>query len=341
MKVAVFSTKSYDRTFLETANAEYGHELVFFEPRLTCETSVLSTDFPAVCVFVNDQLDRKTLTCLAERGTKLIALRAAGYNNVDINAAAELGLTVVRVPAYSPHAVAEYTVGMILTLNRKIYRAHYRVREGNFSLEGLMGFDLHGKTAGIVGTGKIGAIVAQILHACGCRVLAYDQYQNPDCQALGVQYVSLQELFSNADIISLHCPLTPETYHLINSEAIALMKTGMMLINTSRGALIDTKAAIKGLKSGKIGYLGLDVYEQEGDIFFEDLSNTIVQDDVLQRLLTFPNVLITGHQAFFTEDALTSIAHTTLANISDFEAGKPCPNQVVADRTPAVGSNVK
>jgi D-lactate dehydrogenase len=326
MKVAVFSTKSYDRTFLETANAEYGHELVFFEPRLTCETSVLSTDFPAVCVFVNDQLDRKTLTCLAERGTKLIALRAAGYNNVDINAAAELGLTVVRVPAYSPHAVAEYTVGMILTLNRKIYRAHYRVREGNFSLEGLMGFDLHGKTAGIVGTGKIGAIVAQILHACGCHVLAYDQYQNPDCQALGVQYVSLQELF---------------TYHLINSEAIALMKTGMMLINTSRGALIDTKAAIKGLKSGKIGYLGLDVYEQEGDIFFEDLSNTIVQDDVLQRLLTFPNVLITGHQAFFTEDALTSIAHTTLANISDFEAGKPCPNQVVADRPPAVGSNVK
>lgn len=341
MKVAVFSTKSYDRTFLETANTEYKHELVFFEPQLTCETSILATECPAVCAFVNDQLDRKTLTCLAECGTKLIALRAAGYNNVDINAAAELGLTVVRVPAYSPHAVAEYTVGMILTLNRKIYRAHYRVREGNFSLEGLMGFDLHGKTAGIIGTGKIGAIVAQILQACGCRVLAYDKYQNSDCQALGVQYVSLQELFSNADIISLHCPLMPETYHLINSAAIALMKTGVMLINTSRGALIDTKAAIKGLKSGKIGYLGLDVYEQEGDIFFEDLSNTIVQDDVLQRLLTFPNVLITGHQAFFTEDALTSIAHTTLANISDFAAGKPCPNQIAADRPQAVGSNVK
>jgi D-lactate dehydrogenase len=341
MKVAVFSTKSYDRTFLETANAEYGHELVFFEPRLTCETSVLATDYPAVCVFVNDQLDRKTLTCLADRGTKLIALRAAGYNNVDINAAAELGLTVVRVPAYSPHAVAEYTLGMILSLNRKIYRAHYRVREGNFSLEGLMGFDLHGKTVGIVGTGKIGAIVAQILHACGCRVLAYDRYQNPDCRALGVQYVSLQELFTAADIISLHCPLTPETYHLINSEAIALMKTGVMLINTSRGALIDTKATIKGLKSGKIGYLGLDVYEQEGDIFFEDLSNTIVQDDVLQRLLTFPNVLITSHQAFFTQDALTSIAYTTLTNISDFECGKPCPNQIKVEPVSAVGSNVK
>ncbi|MDZ4873766.1 MAG: D-lactate dehydrogenase [Chroococcidiopsis cubana SAG 39.79] len=341
MKVAVFSTKSYDRTFLETANAEYKHELAFFEPRLTCETSILAKDYPVVCVFVNDQLDRQTLTCLADRGTKLIALRAAGYNNIDIIAATELGLPVVRVPAYSPYAVAEYTLGIILALNRKIYRTHYRVREGNFSLEGLMGFDLHGKTAGIVGTGKIGAIVAQILHACGCHVLAYDKYQNPDCQALGVQYVSLQDLFARTDIISLHCPLTPETYHLVNSEAIALMKTGVMLINTSRGALIDAKAAIKGLKSGKIGYLGLDVYEQEGDIFFEDLSNTIVQDDVLQRLLTFPNVLITGHQAFFTKDALTSIAQTTLANISDFESGKPCPNQIKVEFPQAVATNVK
>ena len=341
MKVAVFSTKSYDRTFLETANAEYKHELVFFEPRLTCETSILAKDYPVVCVFVNDQLDRKTLTCLADRGTKLIALRAAGYNNIDIIAATELGLPVVRVPAYSPYAVAEYTLGMILALNRKIYRTYYRVREGNFSLEGLMGFDLHGKIVGIVGTGKIGAIVAQILHDCGCHVLAHDKYQNPDCQALGVQYVSLQDLFARTDIISLHCPLTPETYHLVNSEAIALMKTGVMLINTSRGALIDAKAAIKGLKSGKIGYLGLDVYEQEGDIFFEDLSNTIVQDDVLQRLLTFPNVLITGHQAFFTKDALTSIAQTTLANISDFESGKPCPNQIKVESPQAVASNVK
>jgi len=331
MKVAVFSTKSYDRKFLEAANADCGHELVFFELRLTCETSLLAAGFPVVCVFVNDQLDAKILSQLASQGTKLIALRSAGFSHVDLSKAHELGLTVVRVPAYSPYAVAEHAVGMMLTLNRKIHRAYNRVREGNFSLEGLLGFDMHGKTVGIVGTGKIGAIAAQILNAFSCHLLAYDQAPNPNCQRLGVQYVALPELLTAADIISLHCPLSPETYHLINAETISLMKTGVMLINTSRGALIDTKAAINGLKSGKIGYLGLDVYEQEGDLFFEDFSNTVIQDDLFERLLTFPNVLITGHQAFFTNEALKSIAETTLANISDFEQGQPCPNRVKAE----------
>lgn len=327
MQVAVFSTKSYDRKFLEAANTEHQHELVFIEPRLTPETSMLAAGSQAVCAFVNDQLDAQTLTGLASQGIKLIALRSAGFNNVDITKATELGLTVVRVPAYSPYAVAEHTIGLILTLNRRIHRAYARIREGNFSLEGLIGFDLHGKTVGIVGTGKIGTITAQILKAFGCKLVAYDKSPNSDCQDLGIEYVSLPQLFATADIITLHCPLIPDTHHLINAQTIAQMKTGVMLINTSRGALIDTKAVINGLKSGKIGYLGLDVYEQEGDLFFEDLSDKVIQDDLFERLLTFPNVLITGHQAFFTVDALSSIAKTTLANISDFEQGS-CPNQV-------------
>lgn len=330
MKVAVFSTKSYDQKFLESANTECGHELVFLEPRLTAETSALAAGAQAVCVFINDQLDAKTLTKLASQGIKLIALRSAGFNHVDIAKATDLGLSVVRVPAYSPHAVAEHTLGLILALNRRIHRAYARIREGNFSLEGLLGFDLQGKTVGIIGTGKIGTITAQILKAFGCKLVAYDKSPNPECQTLGVEYVSLPQLFSDADIISLHCPLIPDTHHLINAQTIRQMKTGVMLINTSRGALIDTKAVINGLKSGKIGYLGLDVYEQEGDLFFEDFSDTVIQDDLFERLLTFPNVLITGHQAFFTVDALKSIAETTLANISDFERGKPCQNQVKA-----------
>ncbi len=347
MKVAVFSTKSYDRTFLEAANANHAHELIFFEPNLNYETSVLAADFPCVCVFVrikgrgflaptchvNDQLDAKTLTKLKSQGTKLIALRSAGFNNVDIPKAEELRLTVVRVPAYSPYAVAEHTIGLILALNRKLHRAYGRVREGNFSLDGLLGFDLHSKTVGIIGTGKIGAITAQILHGFGCQLLAFDKSPQQNCQALGVKYVSLPELFATSDIITLHCPLTPETHHLIDAEAVLQMKTGVMLINTSRGGLIDTKTVIKGLKSGRIGYLGLDVYEQEEDLFFEDYSNTVIQDDLFQRLLTFPNVLITGHQAFFTVDALRSIAETTLGNISEFEQGFPCVNQVKAEGT--------
>lgn len=334
MKVAVFSTKSYDRKFLEAANTEYQHELVFLEPRLTPETCMLAAGSQAVCAFVNDQLDAKTLTGLASQGIKLIALRSAGFNHVDIGKATELGITVVRVPAYSPYAVAEHTIGLILTLNRRIHRAYARIREGNFSLDGLLGFDLHGKTIGIIGTGKIGTLVAQILKAFGCKLVAYDKSPSSRlCQELAVEYVSLPQLLATTDIISLHCPSIPDTYHLINAETIAQMKTGVMLINTSRGALIDTKAVINGLKSGKIGYLGLDVYEQEGELFFEDFSNTVIQDDLFERLLTFPNVLITGHQAFFTVDALNSIAKTTLANISDFERGI-CPNQVKAEIAP-------
>lgn len=335
MKVAVFNTKSYDRNFLETANANYNHDLVFFEPRLTQETTALAAGFPAVCVFINDQLDKITLRLLAEQGTKLIATRSAGFNHIDLNAAAELGISVVRVPAYSPYAVAEHTVGLILTLNRKIHRAYNRVREGNFSLDGFMGFDLHGRTVGIVGTGKIGFLVAKILHGFGCQLLTYDLYTNPDCEALGVKYVDLPELFATSDIISLHCPLTPQTHHLINAQSLTQMKQGVMVINTSRGALIDTRAVIDALKSRKIGYLGLDVYEQESNLFFEDLSTEVIEDDVFQRLLTFPNVLITGHQAFFTEDALQNISKTTLSNISDVESGRPCPNEVSAQRVVA------
>ncbi|HEY9599740.1 MAG TPA: 2-hydroxyacid dehydrogenase [Cyanophyceae cyanobacterium] len=338
MKVAVFSTKTYDQQFLKAANANYKHELVFFEPRLTCDTAILASGFPAICAFVNDELNEKTLKSLADKGVRLIALRSAGFNNVDLSAAAELGLTVVRVPAYSPHGVAEHTVGLILALNRKIHRAYNRVREGNFSLEGLLGFNLHGRTVGIVGTGKIGAIVAQILKGFGCHLLTYDVYHNPDCEALGAKYVELPELFAQSDIITLHCPLTPQTYHLINEQSIEQMKPGVMLINTSRGALVDTEAVIVALKSKKIGYLGLDVYEQESDLFFEDLSEEVIQDDVFQRLLTFPNVVITGHQAFFTENALNNIAETTLSNITDFEQGHPCPNSISAEHRVATKS---
>ena len=328
MKVAVFSTKPYDRQFLEATNAEFGHELVFFETHLTQETSLLAAGFPAICVFVNDQMDATILRAIQENGTSLIALRCAGFNNVDVAVAADLGMTIVRVPGYSPYAVAEHTVGLILALNRKIHRAYNRVREGNFSLDGLMGFDLYGRTVGVVGTGKIGAIVAKILKGFGCHILAYDMFLNQECQALGVKYVELPELFAAADMITLHCPLTPETYHLIDAKALSQMKTDVMLVNTSRGALIDTEAAIAALKSGQLGYLGLDVYEQESDLFFEDFSNSVIQDDVFGRLLTFPNVIVTGHQAFLTDNALRNIAETTLSNITDFERGQLCPNAV-------------
>jgi D-lactate dehydrogenase len=267
---------------------------------------------------------------LASHGTSLIALRCAGFNNVDLKAAARLGMRVVRVPAYSPYAVAEHVVAMIQTLNRKTHRAYNRVREGNFSLEGLLGFDLHSRTIGVVGTGKIGQIFAQIMKGFGCEVLGYDVFKNSAFEAIG-RYVALPELLSQSDIVSLHCPLTPETYHLINAEAIEQMKPGAMLINTSRGGLVDTEAAIDGLKSKKIGALGLDVYEQESDLFFEDLSNEIIQDDLFERLTTFPNVLITAHQAFFTKEALENIAETTMQNISDFEAEQPLKNEVKAE----------
>ncbi len=331
MKVAVFSSKPFDRAFLEEHNSSYGHKLVFFEERLTEQSSTLAIGFSAVCIFVNDQLNSKVLMELSENGTSLIALRSAGFNNVDIVTAGELGLTVVRVPEYSSYAVAEHTVALIMALNRRVCRAHSRVREGNFSLEGLLGFELHGSTIGIVGTGRIGKIIAKILNGFGCVLLAFDPSPNSECGSFGVKYVSLDELYSKSDVITLHCPLMPRTHHMISAEAISRIKTGVMLINTSRGALIDTTAVIEALKSGKIGYLGLDVYEEEADVFFEDLSNQIIQDDVLARLLTFPNVIITGHQAFFTRNALENIAKTTLANITDFEKGQPCANEINAE----------
>ena len=332
MKVAVFSAKAYDRRFLKAANAAHGHALTFLEPRLDGETAALAGGFPAVCAFVNDRLDKDVLGKLTRQGTRLIALRCAGFNNVDLAAAQQLGLTVARVPAYSPHGVAEHTVALMLAVNRHLCRAHARVRDGNFALEGLLGFEFHGKTAGIVGTGKIGANVLQILKGFGCQLLAHDPFPNPQCEALGARYVPLPELFAAADIISLHCPLTPESRHLINAKTLAQMKSGVMLINTGRGALIDTRAVITALKSGKVGSLGLDVYEEEADLFFEDLSNRVIQDDVFTRLLTFPNVLITGHQAFFTENGLRAIAETTLGNITAFERGQPSPNEVRLER---------
>lgn len=332
MKVAVFSTKPYDKIFLEAANTDHVHDLVFFEARLTSETAALASGFPAVCVFVNDQLDASVLNTIARSGTRLVALRCAGFNNVDLAAAHDLDITVVRVPAYSPHAVAEHTLGLILTLNRHIHRAYNRVREGNFALDGLIGFDLNKRTVGIIGTGQIGAVVAQILKGFGCQLLAYDPFPNPALEEFKARYVSLSEIFAQSDIITLHCPLTPDTYHLISTHALQQMKPGVMLINTSRGALLDTQAVIHALKSGKIGYLGLDVYEEEADLFFEDFSGRVIQDDVFARLLTFPNVLITGHQGFFTRDALGQIAATTLANISAVERGEATPNEITVGR---------
>jgi D-lactate dehydrogenase len=299
---------------------------------LTLQTSVLAANFPAVCVFVNDELDAQVLTTLATHGVRLIALRCAGFNNIDLAAAQQLRLKVMRVPAYSPYAVAEHTAGLILALNRKLHRAYNRVREGNFALDGLLGFDLHGQTIGLIGTGKIGQIVARIMAGFGCRLLAYDLFPSAECQALGVEYVPLAQLFRQADIISLHCPLTPENHHLINAATLSQMKPGVMLINTSRGALVDTQAVIEALKSGQVGYLGLDVYEEESDLFFEDLSSQVIQDDTFARLLTFPNVIITGHQAFFTRNALERIAEVTLTNISNFEQGMTTPaNEVTVE----------
>lgn len=327
MKVAVFSAKPYDRSFLERANAGR-HELAFFEARLSTETVVLAAGFPTVCAFVNDRLDADVLKSLARGGIRHVALRSAGFNHVDLEAARALDIRITRVPAYSPHSVAEHTVGLILALDRKVHRAYARVREGNFALEGLLGFDLHGKTVGVVGTGKIGAVVARIMAGFGCRLLAYDVAQNAECVGLGVQYLPLQDVFRQSDIVTLHCPLTESTYHLVNNETLSLMKPGAMLINSGRGALIDTRAVIEALKSGRLGHLGLDVYEEEGPLFFEDRSGRVIQDDVFARLLTFPNVVITGHQAFFTEEALTAIAQTTMDNITAFEQGRTLANEV-------------
>jgi len=331
MRMAVFSTKAYDRRFLDAANRAFGHQIDYFEARLEASTAALAEGYPAVCVFVNDRVDAAALEALAKGGTRLVALRCAGYNNIDLDAAERLGVAIARVPAYSPEAVAEFTVGLILALDRNIPRAWNRVRENNFALDGLIGRNLSGRRVGVVGTGRIGALVARTLRlGFGCQVLASDLVEDPDLVAIGVRYAPVDALLREVDLITLHCPLTPRTRHLIDRDRLAAARPGVMVINTSRGALIDTAALIEGLKSGQVGSVALDVYEQEADLFFEDLSNEIIQDDVFQRLLTFPNVLITGHQAFLTEEALSAIAEATLASVAEVEAGAPLTRQVTA-----------
>ncbi|MCY1273584.1 D-lactate dehydrogenase [compost metagenome] len=327
MRIILFSSQNYDRESFLAGNRPHGFELHFQEAQLRLDTSALAMGFEVVCAFVNDDLSRPVLEHLAAGGTRLIALRSAGYNHVDLAAARALGLAVVRVPAYSPHAVAEHAVGLVLALCRHLHRAYNRTREGNFALHGLTGFDLNGRTVGVVGSGQIGAVFARIMAGFGCRVLAFDPQPNPEVEAMGGRFVPLDELLAESDIISLHCPLNSATRHLIDAASLQRMKRGSMLINTSRGALVDTPALIEALKSGQLGYLGLDVYEEEADIFFADRSDLPLQDDVLARLLTFPNVIITAHQAFLTQEALAAIADTTLANIAAWKRGAPV-NQV-------------
>lgn len=330
MKVAAFSAKSYDKEYFDRVNKNFKHQITYFEAGLSKDTASLAKGFDAVCVFVNDDLDKPAIDAIAANGVKIIALRCAGFNNVDVAAANDNNIKVVRVPAYSPEAVAEHAVALILTLNRKTHKAYNRVRESNFSLEKLTGFNLHAKTIGVIGTGIIGRAFCNIMLGFGCQVIAYDIYESDELKSKGVNYVSLDELFKSADIISLHCPLTPATKHMINEAAFAKMKKGVMLINTGRGALINTKDAIKALKQGELGYLGIDVYEQETNIFFRDLSEEIMQDEIFARLMTFPNVLVTAHQAFFTSEALEQIATVTLKNITDFENGTALANEVKA-----------
>jgi D-lactate dehydrogenase len=326
MITAVFDTHRFDRTALEKENCHLGHELRFFGARLEQKTAPLAAGSGAICAFVNDALNRPTLTILRDVGVRLLAMRCAGYNNVDLTAARELGLTVARVPDYSPYAVAEHAVALLLALNRKLHRAYNRVRESNFSLEGLVGFDLHGKTVGIVGTGKIGAVFARIMAGFGCRLLAFDAYPRTD---LPVTYVDAPQLLAESDVISLHVPLVPDTRHFLNATTIGWLKPGAFIVNTSRGALIEAQALVDALKSGHIGGAALDVYEEEAGIFFHDLSGEVLQDDVLARLISLPNVLITSHQAFLTHEALANIAHTTLETISAFERGTVPENVLV------------
>jgi D-lactate dehydrogenase len=328
VKIAFFNTKQYDQEFFDRANSNGSHQIRYFSSHLNLGSTSFITDEKVVCAFINDSLDAEVLHKLKKQGVELIALRSAGFNHVDVACAKELSLPVVRVPAYSPYAVAEHAVGLLLCLNRGIHRAHNRIREGDFSLRNLMGFDLHGKTVGVIGTGKIGQAFANIMLGFGCNVIAYDVVHNEQCIKSGVSYVSLDNLLIDADVISLHCPLTPETYHLIDQEALAKMRDGVTIINTSRGKLVDTKAIINTLKSGKVGLLGLDVYEEEEALFFEDFSAKGIQDDVLARLTTFPNVIITSHQGFFTQEAMLNIAQTTLSNISQFELDGSIQNAV-------------
>ncbi|QIM65662.1 2-hydroxyacid dehydrogenase [Frederiksenia canicola] len=329
MKVAVFGTKNYDRKYLELVNVKYHFDLEFFDFMLNERTAKMAEGCDVVCIFVNDDGSRKVLEKLAEVGVKMIALRCAGFNNVDLDAAKEFGIDVVRVPAYSPEAVAEHAVGLMLTLNRRIHRAYQRTREANFSLEGLIGFNMHKRTVGVIGTGKIGIATMRILKGFGMHILAYDPFKNPEAEALGAEYVSFDELYAKSHVITLHCPATPENYHLLNKDTFAKMKDGVMIINTSRGSLINTQDAIEALKQRKIGALGMDVYENERDLFFEDKSNEVILDDVFRRLSSCHNVLLTGHQAFLTEEALMSISDTTLSNINCLAKGQHCPNSVL------------
>jgi D-lactate dehydrogenase len=328
MRVAVFSSKSYDKEYLDRFNAD-ANELVYFEAPLNINTSNLTQGYKGVCVFVNDKLDEATINAIARNGVKLIVLRCAGFNNVNLDAAKRNNIGIVRVPAYSPYAVAEHAVALMLTLARKTHKAYNRVRENNFSLERLTGFNIHGKTVGIVGTGKIGMAFCKIMLGFGAKVIAYDVVTNNELISAGVEYTSPNDLMKRSDIISLHCPLTPETKYMVNKDTIQSMKKGVMLINTSRGALINTRDVLVALKQGKIGYLGIDVYEQEEKLFFNDLSESIQEDELISRLISFPNVLITAHQGFFTHEALEQIASTTISNILSFEKGLPSGNEVI------------
>ena len=327
MKITFFSTKPYDKVSFNNANRNYGFELEYYETHLGPHIINVVENTDAVCVFVNDKVNAEVIKELSEKGVKTIALRCAGFNNVDLNAAREHHIKVCRVPAYSPEAVAEHAVAMILTLNRKTNKAYNRVREQNFSLNGLLGFNLYQKTIAVIGTGNIGKAFCKIMLGFGCRVLAFDLIANKELEELGVEYLPLLDVLREADIVSLHCPLMEQTHHLINTETIDIMKPGVMLINTSRGGLVDTKAVITALKSRKIGYLGLDVYEQEDKLFFRDLSENIIEDDTIQRLMSFPNVLVTAHQAFFTEEALDQIADITLDNINKLDHGQILTNK--------------
>ncbi len=328
MKVAFFSTKSYDKKYFDQANSDGHYQFSYFETALNTVTVALAKEHNTVCLFVNDKADKQIIEQLASNGIKLIALRCAGFNNIDLEAASKNNIKIVRVPAYSPEAVAEHAVALILTLNRKTHKAYNRVRESNFSLENLTGFNLHGKTVGVIGTGKIGQAFCRIMLGFGCKILAFDKFTSEEMIKAGVQYCPLGDLLTQSDIISLHCPLVPETQHLFNTQAFSKMKKGAMLINTSRGAVIDTTAAIEALKKEQLGYLGIDVYEQEEKLFFKDLSEKIIADDIITRLISFPNVLITSHQGFFTKEALEQIAMVTLKNISDFEKNLKLDNEV-------------
>lgn len=328
MKIALFSCKAYDRDYFHQANQDYQFHIDYFDVRLERKTTRLAHGYDAVCAFVNDELDAEVLEDLAANGTRIIAMRCAGYNNVDLEAAQRLGLEVVRVPAYSPEAVAEHAVGLMMTLNRRIHKAYQRTRDANFALDGLVGFNMHGKTAGIIGTGKIGIATLRILKGFGMKLLVSDPYTNPAAIELGAEYVDVDTLLQQSDVISLHCPLFKENYHLLNAEAFAKMKPGVMIINTSRGGLLDSLAAIDALKQGKIGALGLDVYEEEEELFFEDKSNEVITDDTFRRLSACHNVLFTGHQAFLTREALHAIADTTLSNIQAIESQGRSDNEV-------------